>query len=129
MKSYKIIKILLSSILIIFVFLLFDLLINIILPENLKKKIGTTRNYSLKSTNFHHEIAPNINLYEHWGSKKYKVVTNKFGMAGAIDLGEKDFDLLAEVPKGKVWCGCWSCIGCLRQCSKDSPHRRCSFRQ
>ena len=80
MKSYKIIKILLSSILIIFVFLLFDLLINIILPENLKKKIGTTRNYSLKSINFHHEIAPNINLYEHWGSKKYKVVTNRFSM-------------------------------------------------
>jgi len=59
---------------------MFDLLINAILTENFKKKIGTSRNYSLKSVKFHHEIAPNINVYEHWGKNKYKVITNQLGM-------------------------------------------------
>ena len=60
--------------------IIFDLFINIIIPEKIKKKIGITRNYSLKSEVFHHEIAPNIDLYEHWGKKKYKVTTNKYSM-------------------------------------------------
>ena len=60
--------------------LVFDLIVNILLPEKFKKTIGTTRNYSLKSIRFHHKIAPNINLYEHWGKKKYKVKTNQFAM-------------------------------------------------
>ena len=80
MKSYKISKILIKPALIILMVFLFDLLINIILPENFKKKIGISRNYSLKSIKFHHEIAPNIEVYEHWGNKKYKVVTNEHSL-------------------------------------------------
>ena len=80
MKSYKIINIFAGSILIILMVLIFDLLINIVMPENFKKKIGTTRNYSLKSIKFHHKVASNIDLYEFWGNKKYKVVTNKYSM-------------------------------------------------
>ena len=60
--------------------LVFDLIVNILLPEKFKKTIGTTRNYSLKSIRFHHKTAPNINLYEHWGKRKYKVTTNELAM-------------------------------------------------
>ena len=73
-KSYKLI---LATIIIVILALVFDLILNIILPEKFKKTIGTTRNYSLKSVKYHHEIAPNIDVYEHWGKKKYRVVTNE----------------------------------------------------
>ena len=73
-------QLLLTSIKIIFFVLFFDLIVNILLPENFKKTIGTTRNYSLKSEKFHHEIAPNIDVYEFFGDKKYKVKTNQWGM-------------------------------------------------
>ncbi len=69
-----------SLVAIIFLVIIFDLIINQIIPENLKKRIGTTKNYSLKSIKFHHETAPNINLYEFWGKKKYKVKTNQYSM-------------------------------------------------
>ena len=69
-----------SIVLIIIIVLTFDLLINLFLPENFKKKIGTTRNYSLKSTEFHHEIAPKIKINEFWGENKYKVKTNEYSM-------------------------------------------------
>ena len=78
MNSTKIIKTLIAAISIILIVFLIDLIINILLPDNFKKKIGTTRNYSLKSIKFHHEIAPNIDVYEHWGKKKYRVVTNEY---------------------------------------------------
>ena len=60
--------------------LIFDLIINLILPNSIKKKIGTTKNYSLKSERFHHEISNNIDLPELWGEIKYQVVTNQYGM-------------------------------------------------
>jgi hypothetical protein len=66
----------LISLIIIFL----DLTINLFLPEKIKKSIGTTKNYSLKSKRFHHNLASNINLYEFWGEAKYKVVTNEYGM-------------------------------------------------
>ncbi len=66
--------------LIILIVIFIDLIINLIIPEKISKSIGITRNYSLKSEVYHHEIAPNINLNEFWGSKKYKVRTNEFGM-------------------------------------------------
>jgi len=73
-------KILKSIILIIIIIFGFDILINLLLPENLKKKIGTTRNYSLKSEEFHHAIAPKIDVNEFWGKNKYKVKTNEYSM-------------------------------------------------
>ena len=76
-KTFNLVKIALKIIIIVFII---DIFINLLIPENIKKKIGTTRNYSLKSEKFHHQIAPNINLYEHWGSKKYKVKTNQYAM-------------------------------------------------
>jgi len=102
MKSSKIIKILITSFLIILMVFLFDLIINILLPESLKKKIGTTRNYSLKSIKFHHEIAPNIDVYEHWGKKKYKVVTNEYSMRvlnkdkGIINNSKKNIGFIGD---------------------------------
>ena len=69
-----------SIVLIIIIVFTFDLLINLFLPENFKKKIGTTRNYSLKSIEFHHEIAPKINVNEFWGKNKYRVKTNEYSM-------------------------------------------------
>ena len=83
----KILDISKSISIIFFIIITIDLITNLILPENIKKKIGTTKNYSLKSEMFHHEIAPNINLPEFWGKKKYKVITNKYGMR----IGENDF--------------------------------------
>ncbi len=77
---YRSYKLLLSAITIFILVIIFDLIINILLPEKFKKTIGTTRNYSLKSVRFHHKISPNINLYEHWGKNKYKVITNKLAM-------------------------------------------------
>ena len=67
MKFFK------NFIIITILVLIFDLLINLILPEKLKKKIGTSRNYSLKSDKFHHSIAANINVYEFWGKKNIKL--------------------------------------------------------
>jgi len=64
----------------LFAAIMIDLIINLIVPEKLKKQIGTTKNYSLKSKKFHHELAANINLPEFWGKKKYQVITNEFGM-------------------------------------------------
>ena len=61
-------------------FFVFDLLINLLLPDSIKKKIGSTKNYSLKSERFHHEISNNIDLPEFWGETKYQVVTNSYGM-------------------------------------------------
>ena len=58
----KILDISKSISIIFFIIITIDLITNLILPENIKKKIGTTKNYSLKSEMFHHEIAPNINL-------------------------------------------------------------------
>ncbi|WP_440697528.1 hypothetical protein [Candidatus Pelagibacter sp. HIMB1709] len=76
----KIIRLCLFSLILFLIVVSFDLLINFFLPENIKKNIGVTKNYSLKSKKFHHEIAPNIDVYEFWGEKKYKVVTNQYGM-------------------------------------------------
>ena len=69
----KFLKTIVTITILIFVF---DLLINLILPQSIKKKIGTSRNYSLKSTKFHHKTAPEINVNEFWGKKKYRVKTN-----------------------------------------------------
>ena len=76
----KILKFLTNSLTILTIVLALDLIINLFLPENFKKPIGTSRNYSLKSLKFHHEIAPNIDIYEYWGDKKYKIQTNSFSM-------------------------------------------------
>ena len=76
-KTLNFIKIFLFILLSI---IILDLFINILIPEKIKKKIGITRNYSLKSKIFHHEIAPNIDVYEHWGTNRYKVRTNKYSM-------------------------------------------------
>ena len=73
----KFLKTFISIILLVFIF---DLLINFILPNSIKKKIGSTKNYSLKSEKFHHEISNNIDLPEFWGDTKYQVITNKYGM-------------------------------------------------
>ncbi len=73
-------KFLKTLVIILIIIFLFDLIINLILPENLKKKIGTSRNYSLKSEQFHHVSGSNIDVYEFWGNKKYKIKTNKFSM-------------------------------------------------
>ena len=62
-------KFLKTLVIILITIIFFDLFINLILPENLKKRIGTSRNYSLKSEQFHHDTAPNINVYEFWGNK------------------------------------------------------------
>ena len=60
--------------------IILDLVFNLFLSEKVKKSLGTTKNYSLKSKRFHHDLANNINLYEFWGDAKYKVITNEFGM-------------------------------------------------
>ena len=73
----KFLKTLVSITLLVFVF---DLFINLVLPKSIKKQIGTSRNYSLKSIKFHHSIAPEINVYELWGKKKYKIKTNELSM-------------------------------------------------
>ena len=84
--KYLVMKFFKNFIIITLLVLIFDLFINLILPEKLKKKIGTSRNYSLKSDKFHHSIAANINVYEFWGKKKYKVKTNELSMR----IGEND---------------------------------------
>lgn len=76
-KFLNIIKVCSSIILAI---IAFDLIINFILPDDVKKKIGITRNYSIKSSKFHHELAPNIDVNEFWGKNKYNVKSNNFGM-------------------------------------------------
>jgi len=73
-------KILKSIISIIIIVITIDIIINALLPEKFKKTIGTTKNYSLKSERFHHDIASNINLPEFWGDNKYQVITNNLGM-------------------------------------------------
>ena len=55
---------LINLLVILILVIIFDLIINLFLTKNFKKSIGTSRNYSLKSVKFHHEIAPNIKVYE-----------------------------------------------------------------
>ncbi len=98
----KIVNYLKILFLIIFIIIFLDLFINILLPETFKKGIGITRNYSLKSKLFHHEIAPNINVYEHWGSTKYKVITNEHSMRildkkySEIDNNKKNIGFIGD---------------------------------
>ena len=77
-KKFK--RIIKYTLFLFFSAILIDLIVNLIIPEKIKKQIGTTKNYSLKSKKFHHELASNINLPEFWGKKKYQVITNEFGM-------------------------------------------------
>ena len=91
----KFLKIFISIILLVFIF---DLIINLIIPESVKKKVGTSRNYALKSVKFHHKIAPNINVNEFWGKKKYKIKTNQLSMR----IGENES---FEVNKNKEYIG------------------------
>ena len=60
--------------------IIIDLFINFLVPNKIKKKIGTTKNYSIKSERFHHEIVAEINVPEFWGNNKYQVITNSYGM-------------------------------------------------
>ena len=76
-KIWKLFKYLLFLLILV---LICDLTINFLLPSNVKKKIGTTKNYSIKSKRFHHDIVSNINVPEFWGDKKYQVITNNHGM-------------------------------------------------
>ena len=76
-KIWKLFKYLLFFLILV---LICDLTINFLLPSNVKKKIGTTKNYSIKSKRFHHDIVSNINVPEFWGDKKYQVITNNHGM-------------------------------------------------
>lgn len=73
-------RVLRSALYIILIVIVFDLLINLVIPNKIKKTIGIVGNYSLKSDKFHHVIAPNINLTDRWGGEKYKVITNKYSM-------------------------------------------------
>ena len=85
MRLKKIIKFFTNFIIIFIITLSLDLLINLILSEKFKKSIGTSRNYSLRSERFHHETASNINVYEYWGKKKYRIKTNKYSMRSQED--------------------------------------------
>ena len=49
------------------------------ISDRIEIKLATF-SISLKSIKFHHKVASNIDLYEFWGNKKYKVVTNKYSM-------------------------------------------------
>jgi len=97
----KKIKDLISYILfLVFAIILVDLIINFFLPQEIKKKIGITKNYSLKSKKFHHVLAPKINVNEFWGDRKYKVITNEYGMRidknYKIDIGKKNIGFIGD---------------------------------
>lgn len=93
-------KLLKQILIILIIILIFDLIINLIIPEKIKKRIGIVGNYSLKSDKFHHIIAPNINLTNRWGQKKYKIITNKYSMrineADKIDINKKNIGFIGD---------------------------------
>jgi len=102
-KSAKTIKFMLILIL---VSVFFDLAINLVLPEKLKKKIGISLNYSLFSQKYHHEIASNIGVNEFWGNKKTKIYTDKNSfriLKGQKELYEMYDNNIAFVGDSFVW--------------------------
>ena len=96
----KIIRFFIHVLFLFFAIIFFDLTLNLVLPEKFKKSIGISKNYSLKSEKFHHEISSNINVYEFWGDRKYKVITNNYGMRvennNPLDKGKKNIGFIGD---------------------------------
>ena len=100
LKVKKIVRFFIYILFLFFSIIFFDLTLNLVLPEKFKKSIGISKNYSLKSERFHHEISSNINAYEFWGDRKYKVITNNHGMRvennNPLDKGKKNIGFIGD---------------------------------
>jgi hypothetical protein len=100
LKVKKIVRFFIYILFLFFAIIFFDLTLNLVLPEKFKKSIGISKNYSLKSERFHHEISSNINVYEFWGDRKYKVITNNHGMRvennNPLDKGKKNIGFIGD---------------------------------
>lgn len=59
--------------------IIFDLLINLILPKQIKQLVGSQRSYSLYSKKFDHIIDSNVRTTNIWGKNKYNVFTDQNG--------------------------------------------------
>ena len=66
-------------IIIILIFLTFDVIFFSLLPEDLKSKLYNNRAHRIKSFYYHHDFRPNASFYDVWGYERYKIFTNNLG--------------------------------------------------
>jgi len=69
-------------IILVTIYLVFDVVFFYLLPKNLKSNLYNNRAHRIKSFYYHHDLRPMSSFYDHWGYEKYKIFTN--------DLGFKD---------------------------------------
>ena len=78
----KFLNILKKILVLISIYLVFDIVFFYFLPEDLKSSLYNNRAHRIKSFYYHHDLRPMASFYDHWGYEKYKIHTN--------DLGFKD---------------------------------------
>ena len=78
----KFIYIMKKVIILVTIYLVFDVVFFYLLPKNLKSNLYNNRAHRIKSFYYHHDLRPMSSFYDHWGYEKYKIFTN--------DLGFKD---------------------------------------
>ena len=78
----KFLNILKKFLVLISIYLVFDIIFFYFLPEDLKSSLYNNRAHRIKSFYYHHDLRPMASFYDHWGYEKYKIHTN--------DLGFKD---------------------------------------
>ena len=75
-KIYSIFK--LVSV-ILFIFLLFDIILFSLLPSKIKSDLVVSRAHRIKSFYYHHDLRPNALFKDHWGFENYLIHTNNLG--------------------------------------------------
>ena len=60
-------------------YLIFDIILFSILPENFKSSLYNNRAHRIKSYYYHHDLRPLASFYDNWGYQRYKIFTNNLG--------------------------------------------------
>lgn len=95
--TYKLFKFLI-------IFLILDICIFLLIPDNLKTSLYNKRSHKLQSYYYHHDQRANATYYDHWGKNKPLIFTNKYGFKeskiGDVTFSKKNIlfigDSLAE---------------------------------
>ncbi len=68
-----------NIIIIIMIFILFDIILMFFLPIEIKNKIYDRKSHKIKSYFYHHDLRPNAFWIENWGYQNSKIFTNNLG--------------------------------------------------
>jgi len=75
----KISNIIGKSLIFFILYLLADMALMKLLPNNIKNKIYDKRTHKIKSYYYHHDLRPNAQWIERWGYKNSRIFTNNLG--------------------------------------------------